>query len=639
MHLKSILLAFAAALLIPVAATAQTDSIHQLPPAEVTASRLEQFGAGLPVQRPDTTPWYSPYRAGHLGTLLQDASSGIFLRNYGPGALLTIASRGADAQQTALLWNGFNLQSPMNGVFDLNLMPLWMVDEVVVQPGGPSALWGSGAIGGAVLVNNALQAGKGTEASVMGSGGSFGMNAQGLRLRTGGERWGSHSRLYRQGAVNNFRFQHPVDGEVRQEHARFGQWAGQQELVWQPGVRDRIVARVWYQEADREVAPTLQWPSNATQEDRYLRAMAEWQHEAGRVTTYLRSAFMQEYFGYEDKDPNWGFAYENLARTAIAEGFLNWHQSDAVLLSLGFHGAHTTAETDFYEGTATQQRFALLANGRWVPVQDKLSVAASFRQEFNTVAPAPLTGSLSARWQPLAWLEAHALVSRNYRIPNLNDLFWAPGGNPDLLPENSWNAEAGLAATHTKDGLTLRAGAKAYHRITDNWIQWVPGDSVWMPWSPQNVLKVWSRGIETEASVGWQQGKTLLRMEAQYAHTLSTRAEAALPGDPALDKQLVYIPPYQALARLHMQHGAVWAGYWHTFTGVRYTTADNSMSLPAFNLGHAAIGVNVQVWQRQCRLALQGHNLWNTNYQVMEARPMPLRYVEASVIFDLHRRK
>ena len=49
--------------------------------------------------------------------------SAMFVRSYGPGGLATTSQRGGASGQTAIIWNGVNLNSPMNGHTDLSLIP------------------------------------------------------------------------------------------------------------------------------------------------------------------------------------------------------------------------------------------------------------------------------------------------------------------------------------------------------------------------------------------------------------------------------------------------------------------------------------------------------------------------------------
>ncbi|MCC6370193.1 MAG: Plug domain-containing protein, partial [Bacteroidia bacterium] len=81
-------------------------------------------------------------------------NSQVYIKSYGPGALASTALRGGNAAQTAVLWNGFNLQNAMLGQTDLSLLPSVLFENVEIEYGGSSSLWGSGAVGGSIRLNN-----------------------------------------------------------------------------------------------------------------------------------------------------------------------------------------------------------------------------------------------------------------------------------------------------------------------------------------------------------------------------------------------------------------------------------------------------------------------------------------------------
>ena len=68
-----------------------------------------------------------------------------------------ISMRGSSPQQVAVRWNGININSFSLGQADFSILPAVAFDEVKVHAGGGSALFGSGAIGGSVLLSSSGQ--------------------------------------------------------------------------------------------------------------------------------------------------------------------------------------------------------------------------------------------------------------------------------------------------------------------------------------------------------------------------------------------------------------------------------------------------------------------------------------------------
>src|SRR5690606_5715624 len=155
--------------------TLDTIALHNV---VIVAPRLSDFASGLKTQAIDSATM-ARYRPADLGTLLE-MESPIFIKSYGLGSLATTSFRGGSANHTAVLWNGFNIGSPMNGQIDLSLVPVGIADEVSIQYGGASALWGSGAVGGSVLLNSTPVFDSGLTVDAGASFGSFGDRRQHL---------------------------------------------------------------------------------------------------------------------------------------------------------------------------------------------------------------------------------------------------------------------------------------------------------------------------------------------------------------------------------------------------------------------------------------------------------------------------
>jgi iron complex outermembrane receptor protein len=92
-------------------------------------------------------------------------------------------------------------------------------------------------------------------------------------------------------------------------------------------------------------------------------------------------------------------------------------------------------------------------SAKWRPVERiGLSVVVReemFGKEWTPIIPAFFVdGVLSQRGN----IMAKASVSRNFRFPSLNDLYFLPGGNPDLKKESGWTYDAGLSFAVGKEG-------------------------------------------------------------------------------------------------------------------------------------------------------------------------------------------
>ena len=150
----------------------QIDTVLTIPTIEVNATTIRNQALG---GRTDT--WSSEVLQNNAGASIADLlkrESNVFVKSYGLGSIATTSLRGASAGHTVVVWNGFALQSPMLGLLDLSMLPSGLMDKVGIQYGGQSTLWGSGAIGGVIHLNNQASFGEKSILDLQSSYGSFG---------------------------------------------------------------------------------------------------------------------------------------------------------------------------------------------------------------------------------------------------------------------------------------------------------------------------------------------------------------------------------------------------------------------------------------------------------------------------------
>src|SRR5262245_19462187 len=87
-----------------------------------------------------------------LPELLTTVPGVLAVRAGSPGQQTSVFTRGAESDQTLLLWNGIPLNDPYFGAINWQFVPLDGVERVEVVRGPFSALYGSNAVGGVVQV-------------------------------------------------------------------------------------------------------------------------------------------------------------------------------------------------------------------------------------------------------------------------------------------------------------------------------------------------------------------------------------------------------------------------------------------------------------------------------------------------------
>lgn len=625
-------------------ASAQTDSSRHIPEVTITAVRGEQLQTGAKVQQ-FTPAQLRAFATANLAELLS-ANTPVFIKSYGPGSLSSISFRGTGASHTAIVWNGFNLQSSMNGQTDLSMFPIGTFDEVRLQYGGNSALYGSGAIGGSIYLRNtaALVDSPQMQVTLQASSGSFGTQQYFGSYGYSGKRFSTQVKYYRTSSDNNYTFTNTAafqSPEVKQTHAAFTQ----QGVVLNGGGSvskfTRINAYYWWHNNQRDLPPTmLQSTSLATQADESHRAAVDFTYARNKWQSILRSGFFLEQLRYSD--PIAGIDSKNRAVNWVNELELTYTVSPILKMITGVNFTTINASSPGYSSTASpsQNRTAIFAAARW----GKQTTASRFKSDMSVRAEnisgvwVPVTFSFGTQTRIADNLHLHTLVSRNYRYPTFNDLYWQPGGNLQLKPEYSFNAESGLNYVYTLSKHQFKANVTVFSHWVDNWIIWMPDSVNPNVWTPNNAAEVWSRGVEYGLGYTWQPKlNTTVSVNALYTWQQATHEKVAFAGDAALHRQLIYMPRQMGSFQLSVQHKKCQFSFQQVYNGLRFTSSDNYNYLPAFWLSSAQMSYSFQLkkYPALAHAFVSAKNIWNENYQVMLWRAMPGRYIEAGLRLEL----
>ena len=616
--------------------TRLTDSLYALPDVQVRANRPARFSVGSRRILIDSTT-LSQQRGGTLADVLA-ARNPIYFKTYGPGQLTTITVRGTASRHTAVLWNGFNISLPSLGESDFATLPASANTRVEVQLGPGGAAFGSGAVGGAVLLSSPLRWGRKGWASVQADAGSFGLWGGTVEGGFSNERVAAQATVSARTAQNNFTYTEPGTGRTRRlvNAALRHQWSVAEDLAWRVGTGGEVLASVWLTDTEREIQPSLGSANRfAMQRDRNRRVLLGYRHTiSARQSWAVRGAWFDDGLDYWDNyldSPSRVFTTQAQAEYTI-------QLTSQLGLHAGLEIQRFDARISDYGRNLNEYRKAGFLLARYDPLP-RLHLSAQVRQALLPGHRPPVLPTLGAEWtvieQTAHRLAAKAGAARSYRAPTLNERYWSPGGNPSLLPESGEGYEAGLAykgqPTHPSP-LRWEAEITAYRQTVDNWVQWLPAAEYAGSYSPQNLRQVRTQGLETSAELRWKRPVYGMRVRAAYTFTQARKLQGYVQDTDPVGVQLPYVPSHAAtLSTDHTWRG--WqAGAALQFTGYRYTTAAAEEFLPSYLLLNANLGYTFRpgpAWA--CTLLLQGTNLTNQAYQSYAYRVMPPRAGQLSL--------
>lgn len=574
----------------------------------------------------------------HLSlTDLLAQTSQLFIKNYGPGSLATTAFRGASAVHTAILWNGININSSMNGLLDLSLLPVFMLDDISVQYGGSTALWGSAAVTGTIQLNNQSTFNKGLSSSVGANFGSFNTYTQFAKLAYANNNWSTAVRFSNTISVNDFDFinisKNPPIIE-KQQHASFLQRNLMLENAFSISEKLHYSVNAWHQAAKRQIPPVLfQSSFGSTQDDVNTRIVSELKYLNKKSKFMLRNALLNEQILFYDfmADKN----YHNRALNSINEAEHYLKLSKHIEKHTGLNYTYQQANSEGYFSKPILNRLSFFNSWNLRLINDRLLLNFSYRKEWMLHHQIPFTYSLATTFQLNDLLSFKTNSARVYRIPTFNDLFWNPGGNPDLKPEDGFTHE-GSFVIFLKDkisGNSIKHTSTYFSRRMKYWIVWLPVDAVW---KPQNLMEVWSRGVETESEINFSVQPLRFMLQFATSYVVSTSTKALYEGDNSVDKQLMYVPMYSGQGNFRTYLKNMYLNYNITYTGYRYTSTDNTQFLYPYWLSNIWLAKAFQFKKYHFEVSVRINNLFNENYQVMLNRPMPLRNYQIGIRLDFN---
>ncbi len=590
---------------------------------EVTVFGLpeDRYLAGSELIRVDSS-FMKRENSRHLGEVLS-LQLPIYFKNYGNGMLSSISMRGTSPQHTSVLWNGISINSFSLGQADFSILPATAFDEVKVYPGAGSARFGSGAIGGTVLLNsdaNQTSNSIGLSQEV----GSFGRYFTSLNGGWHMDRWGGKTKFYRLESENNFPILTTGD---RQQHAAFNQLGVLQDVEYRWSSSKKISAHYWYHQADRQIQPTVgEFNSDNNQQDQNHRLVIHYQENG-------RHGLFNAFGGYVSDEIIYNGSPSNVTRWIT--GAKHEYTFRKVNMQIGAEWNHIIGKIPNYKnGNAIEDRYDFTASFQ-KKLSERLYMSLNLRQPVVSGFSAPFLPFLGADYLLVkrihSELKLRGSISKNYRVPTLNDRYWENAGDINLSPETTHALEAGW---NWKIGSVQIANIWFTQKV-EEWIQWTPQENG--NYVPKNIKQVLAEGFEVKANTKKKRGELTFVSGISYQFTKSTTVQAPVSELYVIDKQLIYTPQHTASAFGQIACMTFSIDFSAQYSGIRFTTSDNSATyqLPAFALFNASVGKFWQINQHRLDFSFSVKNILNNDYQMYAGRAMPGRNYNFQLSYQL----
>lgn len=601
---------------------AQIDSLNVLPEVVLSDVKLRNFSQGQ--------------RVGRIGdSILQNSKTSltevlrhnslIYFRENGPGGVSSPSFRGTSAQQTAVVWNGININSQLNGQTDFNTISSRNYDNIAVRRGGGSIPYGSGAVGGSVHLNNDIRFQNKIETNASFGYGSFDSPSANIKSQYSTQKfYGDLAVDYTQ-SQNDFEY---LETDQKNENGQFEtvNLNANIGVVLLPdgetGLRKQLFK--FYHNTflgDRNFSGTLTAPSTSGYDDRNTRSLVEWAVLGHRYTSKVKVAHVYEQFRFftnaENKD---NFSFGKAIRYTGQYDFTYRFKGNKSLKTILDYTTVMGSGTNIRREVRSTFTGILLWRHR---LNSSLEYTGQLRQDATDTFESPLLASMGV-FYTVPWDEdSHdgkfyrisINGSRNYRVPTFNDLYWQGAGavgNTSLQPETSWQADLG----HLIQFGNWQWNLHTFYIRTADFIKWQP--NTMGVWTPVNVEEVANYGAEFSTHFKKVIEEHRVQLHINYAFTKAI--------DVVTKNQLIYVPEHKVTLGLGYQWQWLSAQYQMLYNDDVFTTTDATSTVDGYMISN--LSANFTLFKRskqQMNLSLQAKNLFNKNYQTIAFRPNPGR--------------
>ncbi|RRJ92487.1 TonB-dependent receptor [Flavobacterium macacae] len=588
-------------------ALAQNDSIRTLEVVEISDVQLKNYSNSQSVQKLNDS--IINKNQSSLTSLL-NYNTVIYFKENGLGMVSSPSFRGTTAQQTAVIWNGININSQLNGQTDFNTLTTRNFDNITVRAGGGSSIYGSSAIGGSIHLNNNLSFRNHFDNQVRLSYGSFNTFGGHYKIDVSDGKFAVQASISRNSSDNDYDY---LDTDKKNENGQF--YNTSINVVAGYKLNDSNILKIYSQvfDSERHFSGSLGFVSKTKYQDVNTRNMLEWTGLYSKFTSKFKVAFISENYKYFE-DAEGTFFTHGKTESAIAKYDLAFNLNEEISVNSIFEYNRTKGF-----GSDIQEEVREIGSGTLLfklLVSDAFLYELSVRKELTNNYKSPVLFSLGTNLKVTSFYNLKFNASRNFRIPTFNDLYWRGSGNPELNPETSYQAEIGNDFTF--ENFTF--SATGYYIKIDNMLRWSPESG--SLWTPNNVAKVKTYGVEGYLNWNKNFGKNNFDFNASYAYTISN--------DEKLDKRLIYVPYHKLTSSASYSFGDFTAYYQYLFNGEVFTSSDNAYTLDGYSVSN--IGINYTFF-KSVDIGFEALNIYNENYQSTLNRPLPGRNFNMNLTF------
>lgn len=531
--------------------------------------------------------------------------SPIYFKENGLGMVSSPSFRGTTAQQTAVLWNGININSQFLGQTDFNTITTHQYSSIAIRPGGGSSQFGSGAIGGTVFLENNLGFNRGNTYSLRASAGSYSTYNTSAKVNISKKKYALQAGLTYYDSANDY--EHFTSGR-KNENGQITDFSVNVNGAYKINAKNKLSLYTEWFNGKRHFSILEPSQTKTKYHDKNLRTQLVWNSNFQKFSMTSRLAYLSEKFIYFPKLKQSENSSYGKAQSFIARYKLGYRPQKELYLESSVKHRYVAATGDEVDGADRNlSTFRLFAkyqlNSHWTY---QVNLNTQYAKDFQN----PLLYQLGTNYHISKHHELRANFSKNYRIPTLNDLYWPGAGNLNLKPETSHQVELSYLA----DISSFHFEVSLYRIHIQDMIRWLPGNG--SVWKPINTDQVVSEGVEAKLNYQFDIGDHKFRFHGLYGYTSSVNR--------ATKNQLIYVPYHKVAAGFSYAYKRLDLSMQNMYNGQVFTQSSNNPEavVDAYWLSNLTasytLGENADY-----TVGARVKNLWDRAYFNVDYKPMP----------------
>lgn len=599
----------------------QEDSLHyKFPPIEVETERIGILETSSYIFSPE----FLSLRSFLTLSSILNYAPGIYIRDYGGmGSLTLLSYRGHPSARTIIYLNDIPLNSFQNGVVDLSLLPVESLTSISISP--YTHFQGEANIGGSVHLTVQAQ----NRPKVKAEYGSYNLfhttiqsafdSSSLLSIRY--YQTDGNYPIHIQSGSNTLTFRR-ANSDIRKFSGIFLAGSGDDEKF-------QIQQLFYLHSEERGVpGPVLQ----GKLEDRFARLSInemlhsiQWRFKTAslRSSTVLSLRHTSTHFvdpaltAFGVNGVNNHYRETQVMASLRAEtryGNFDLRGNSATLIGI-LHGPLLITKST-QTVSRIEQRLGISATFSLAPLKIGMTTQTILSQDVLALLPSLIVQSS----HPIGTLTA--AISKNFRFPTFNELYYFNYGNRNLKPESSVNID--FTFTTSLSSL-LQLHLSIFYARVKNYILSVPKSPI--EWQAANVGATQHSGIELFTAIN------LGRITSHFI-SFTYQRSTIRTGTYSMN-DIPYVPRllFRYIGQVHYKQMRIGASV--EATSSRYALASNipESKLPPYWIVDLFVEYISPLPFRDLMssLRLECHNILNTTYSVILNYPMPGRIIRVTV--------